>query len=85
MSVEAVELLHAQIARFAIPADPVRGYLHAAIKPRQVRDLRREQEELAALGAPVGRLLEGAELHARLTARATSRRWRIISPAISTR
>jgi len=26
MSVEAVELLHAQIARFSIPADPVRGY-----------------------------------------------------------
>ncbi|MGP8025181.1 MAG: NAD(P)/FAD-dependent oxidoreductase [Acidocella sp.] len=66
MSVEAVELLYAQISRFAIPADPVRGYLHAAIKPRHVRDLRMEQEELAALGAPVGRLLEGAELRARL-------------------
>ncbi len=66
MSVEAVDLLHSQIARFAIPASPVRGYLHAAIKPRQVRDLREEQEELAALGAPVGRLLEGAELHSRL-------------------
>ena len=66
MSVEAVELLHTQIARFSIPADPVRGYLHAAIKPRQVRDLRMEQEELATLGAPVGRLLEGAELRARL-------------------
>ena len=66
MSVEAVELLHTQIARFSIPAAPVRGYLHAAIKPRQVRDLRMEQEELATLGAPVGRLLEGAELRARL-------------------
>ncbi|MDR3505294.1 MAG: FAD-binding oxidoreductase [Acidocella sp.] len=66
MSLEAVDLLHSQIARFAIPADPVRGYLHAAIKPRQVRDLRLEQEELAALGAPVGRLLEGEELRARL-------------------
>ncbi|MBB5372127.1 NAD(P)/FAD-dependent oxidoreductase [Acidocella aromatica] len=66
MSLEAVDLLHTQIARFAIPADPVRGYLHAAIKPRQVRDLRQEQEELASLGAPVGRLLEGAELRARL-------------------
>ena len=66
MSVEAVDLLHSQIARFAIPADPVRGYLHAALKERQVRDLRAEQEELAALGAPVGRLLEGAELRARL-------------------
>jgi gamma-glutamylputrescine oxidase len=66
MSLEAVELLHAQIARFNIPADPVRGYLHAAIKPRQVRDLKLEQDELATLGAPVGRLLEGAELRARL-------------------
>jgi gamma-glutamylputrescine oxidase len=66
MSVEAVELLYAQIARFSIPADPVRGYLHAAIKPRHVHDLRMEQEELAILGAPVGRLLEGAELQARL-------------------
>ncbi len=66
MSVEAVDLLHAQIARFDIPADPVRGYLHAAIKPRHVRDLKLEQEELASYGAPVGRLLEGAELRARL-------------------
>ncbi|WP_297369453.1 FAD-binding oxidoreductase [Acidocella sp.] len=66
MSVEAVDLLHAQIARFNIPADPVRGYLHAAIKPRHVRDLKLEQEELASYGAPVGRLLEGAELRARL-------------------
>lgn len=66
MSIEAVDLLHSQIARFVIPASPVLGYLHAAIKPRQVRDLREEQEELAALGAPVGRLLEGAELRERL-------------------
>lgn len=66
MSVEAVALLHGQVARLAIPAQPVQGYLHAALKPRQVRALRAEQEELAALGAPVGRLLEGAELRARL-------------------
>ncbi len=66
MSVEAVDLLHSQIARFAIPASPVLGYLHAAIKPRQVRDLHEEQEALAALGAPVGRLLQGAELQSRL-------------------
>jgi gamma-glutamylputrescine oxidase len=66
MSVEAVDLLHAQIKRFDIPCDPVRGYLHAAIKPRQVRDLQTEQEELAALGAPVGRLLQGEALQARL-------------------
>lgn len=66
MSVEAVDLLHSRIARHDIPASPVLGYLHAAIKERQVRDLRDEQEELASLGAPAGRLLEGAELQSRL-------------------
>jgi gamma-glutamylputrescine oxidase len=66
MSVEAVDLLHAQIQRFGIPCDPVIGYLHAAVKPRHVRELRESQEELAALGAPVGRILEGEELRARL-------------------
>jgi gamma-glutamylputrescine oxidase len=66
MSVEAVDLLHAQVQRFGIPCDPVRGYLHAAIKPRQVRDLQTEQEELASFGAPVGQLLQGADLQARL-------------------
>jgi gamma-glutamylputrescine oxidase len=66
MSVEAVDLLHSQIQRFGIPCDPVIGYLHAAVKPRHVRELRESQEELAALGAPVGRILEGEELRARL-------------------
>jgi len=66
MSVEAVDLLHSQIARFGIPASPVLGYLHAAVKARQTQELREEQETLAALGAPVGRLLEGAELRSRL-------------------
>ncbi len=66
MSVEAVDLLNTQIVRFNIPASPVTGYLHAAVKERQTRELREEQEDLAALGAPVGRLLEGEELRARL-------------------
>jgi gamma-glutamylputrescine oxidase len=66
MSMEAVDLLHGQIQRFGIPCDPVVGYLHAAVKPRHVRELRESQEELAALGAPVGRILEGDELQARL-------------------
>jgi gamma-glutamylputrescine oxidase len=66
MSVEAVDLLHARIQRHGIPCDPHIGYLHAALKPRQVRELKEEQEELAKLGAPVGRLLEGAELRSRL-------------------
>jgi gamma-glutamylputrescine oxidase len=66
MSVEAVDLLHAQIQRFGIPCDPVTGYLHAAIKPRHVRELRETQEELAALGVLPGELLEGEALRARL-------------------
>jgi gamma-glutamylputrescine oxidase len=66
MSVEAVDLLHSQIQRFGIPCDPVIGYLHAAVKPRHVRELRESQEELAALGSPVGRILEGEALRARL-------------------
>jgi gamma-glutamylputrescine oxidase len=66
MSVEAVDLLHAQIQRFGIPCDPVVGYLHAAVKPRQVRELRETQEELVELGAPPGELLEGEALQARL-------------------
>jgi gamma-glutamylputrescine oxidase len=66
MSVEAVDLLHGQIQRFGIPCDPVVGYLHAAVKQRHVRELQESQEELAALGAPVGRLLQGEELQSRL-------------------
>ncbi|MGE4481292.1 NAD(P)/FAD-dependent oxidoreductase [Acidocella sp.] len=66
MSVEAVDLLHARIQRHQIPCAPHVGYLHAALKPRQVRELKEEQDELDRLGAPVGRLLEGAELSARL-------------------
>jgi gamma-glutamylputrescine oxidase len=66
MSVEAVDLLHAQIQRLAIPCDPVIGYLHAAIKPRHLRELQETQEELAALGAPPGEILQGDALRARL-------------------
>jgi gamma-glutamylputrescine oxidase len=66
MSMEAVDLLHCQIDRFQIPCDPVRGYLHAAIKPRHVRELEEAQEELRELGAPVGSVLTGGEMRARL-------------------
>jgi gamma-glutamylputrescine oxidase len=66
MSVEAVALLHRQIERFAIPCDPVRGYLHAATKPRQIRELQDWAEELAKLGATEGHLLRGAALRERL-------------------
>ncbi len=66
MSMEAVDLLHAQVQRFGIPCDPEIGYLHAAVKPRHVRELLETQEELAELGAPAGRILEGEELRTRL-------------------
>lgn len=66
MSVEAVDLLHERIKRHHIPCDPQAGYLHAALKPRQAQDLKEAQEELARLGGPVGRLLEGEELRSRL-------------------
>ena len=66
MSVEAVDLLHGQIQRFNIPCDPVTGYLHAALKPRHVRELEETQAELAEIGAPAGRILRGEELRARL-------------------
>ncbi|HQT64194.1 MAG: FAD-dependent oxidoreductase [Acidocella sp. 20-57-95] len=66
LSMEAVDLLHGQVQRFGIPCDPQLGYLHAAIKPRQVRELHEAQDEMAALGAPAGAILQGAELQARL-------------------
>jgi gamma-glutamylputrescine oxidase len=66
MSMEAVDLLHAQIQRFGIPCDPVVGYLHAALKPRHLRELQETQDELAELGAPTGEILQGDALRARL-------------------
>lgn len=66
MSLEAVELLHRQIERFAIPCDPQRGYLHVAVKPRQVQALQEWAEELHALGASGFEMLTGADLQARL-------------------
>jgi len=66
MSMEAVDLLHARVQKFGIPCDPEIGYLHAAVKPRHVRELREAQEELAHLGAAPGELLEGEALRARL-------------------
>ncbi len=69
MSREAVDLLHGQIQRFGIPCDPEIGYLHAAVKARHLRELQDAQHELAALGAPVGRILQGDELYGRLASR----------------
>lgn len=66
MSREAVDQLYARIERHNIPCDPHHGYLHAALKPRHVRAFHEEQEALARLGAPVGQILQGADLRARL-------------------
>ncbi|HEX7388568.1 MAG TPA: FAD-binding oxidoreductase, partial [Acidiphilium sp.] len=66
MSIEAVDLLHAQVARFAIPCDPQRGYLHVAVKERQVRELEAWMRELDALGTPGFSLLRGGDLQSRL-------------------
>lgn len=66
MSVEGRDMLYARIAQHNIPCDPWQGYLHVALKARQTRDLKEEQEELARLGAPVGRLLEGSALRERV-------------------
>jgi gamma-glutamylputrescine oxidase len=69
MSREAVDLLRAQIQRFGIPCDLETGYLHAAIKRRHLRELQETQHELAELGAPAGRILQGDELYARLASK----------------
>lgn len=66
MSRQAVEQLYARIHQHEIPCDPHLGYLHAALKPWHVRAFAQEQEALARLGAPVGRILQGDELRARL-------------------
>lgn len=66
MSMEAVDLVHGQIARFGIPCDAQRGYLHVAVKERQVGELEAWQRELDELGIEGFRLLRGAELQERL-------------------
>ncbi|MBA2778834.1 NAD(P)/FAD-dependent oxidoreductase [Billgrantia kenyensis] len=47
MSREAVNLTAELIERHAIPCDLAWGYLHAAVKPRHVRELRQFQERMA--------------------------------------
>lgn len=66
MSVEGRNELFARVEKHNIPCDPWQGYLHAALKARQTEDLKEEQDELARLGAPVGKLLEGAALRERI-------------------
>ncbi|MCE8035755.1 MAG: FAD-binding oxidoreductase [Halomonas sp.] len=47
MSREAVRLTVELIERHAIPCDLAWGYLHAAVKPRHVREMRQFQERMA--------------------------------------
>ncbi|MCE8019666.1 FAD-binding oxidoreductase [Halomonas sp. MCCC 1A11036] len=47
MSREAVRLTVELIERHTIPCDFARGYLHAAVKPRHVREMRQFQERMA--------------------------------------
>lgn len=51
MSIEAIELIDARIARFGIDCDRVRGYLYVADSPRKASRL---QAELAALERDYG-------------------------------
>ncbi|WP_284944030.1 NAD(P)/FAD-dependent oxidoreductase [Acidisoma cladoniae] len=64
MSIEAVALVEQRVRDHAIPADYARGYLHAAIRERQVHELEEEAEELAALGVEGVELLKGAAIQA---------------------
>ncbi|GAB0112874.1 NAD(P)/FAD-dependent oxidoreductase [Acidisoma sp. C75] len=62
MSVEATGMVAARVAAHAIPADYRRGYLHAAVKPRQERELEEEAAALARLGHAGVQVLRGAAM-----------------------
>lgn len=67
ISVEGVALTRELIRRYQIDCDWVSGHISVAIKPRQVRELKATQAELAELGAPPTRWLDAQELHAVLS------------------
>jgi len=63
MSREAVRLTASLVERHAIPCDLSWGYLHAAVKPRHVRELREFRDTLAErYGYSALSLLEGEAL-----------------------
>ncbi|SHF51856.1 gamma-glutamylputrescine oxidase [Modicisalibacter ilicicola DSM 19980] len=67
MSRESVRLTERLIRRHEIPCDLAWGYLNAAVKPRQVRELRHFQERMASrYDYPSMTLLEGDALHERV-------------------
>ena len=63
MSLEALQLTRSLISGNGIQCDLTSGSLHTAIKPRQLRELRDHQEELAReYGYTDTQMIEGAEL-----------------------
>jgi len=65
LSLEAMDLVRQRVARHRIDCGLHWGYLHAAIKPRQERELERWQQQLEQVyGYPGLRLLRGLELGA---------------------
>jgi gamma-glutamylputrescine oxidase len=59
-------MIRERIAAHHIECDYRPGYLYAAIKPRQARELEAMQAGFAGLGAPVGELLTDGALRRRL-------------------
>jgi gamma-glutamylputrescine oxidase len=67
LSVESLDLMQQLIVRHGIDCDLHWGHLHAALKPRQVEDLRAHQEELEQVhGYRSTRWIEQEELRALL-------------------
>jgi gamma-glutamylputrescine oxidase len=62
ISVDGVALTRELIKRHHIACDWVSGHMSVAIKARQVSELKATQSELAELGAPPSRWLNGEEL-----------------------
>ncbi|MGD9582869.1 MAG: NAD(P)/FAD-dependent oxidoreductase [Lysobacterales bacterium] len=68
-SVEGVRLIDQRVAKYAIDCDLRRGHAHAAIKTRQVEELRHFQDELQALGYVGTELWDQEQLQQRLATR----------------
>jgi gamma-glutamylputrescine oxidase len=66
-SVEGVALVRSRIAQYQIDCDLVTGHAHAAIKPRQVDELKAWQDDLAQRFDYEGlKLLQGADVQAQI-------------------
>ncbi|WP_308389429.1 FAD-binding oxidoreductase [Acidithiobacillus sp. AMEEHan] len=65
-SLGAIESIHSRVQKHQIDCDLRSGYLHAAIKKRQVEDLLSWQTALDRFGHPPTKLLRGAALRGAL-------------------